>query len=52
MKKTFGSGIKNKNMSDKLLSDLPTGQLAEELQKPIIRRFKKRKVQSSFTNNI
>ena len=39
-------------MSDQLLSDLATGQLAEELQKPIIRRFKKRKVQSSFTNNI
>ena len=32
-KKTSGSGIKNENMSDQ--------QLAEELYKPIIRKFKK-----------
>ena len=50
--KKIGSGIKNKNMSDQLLSDLATRQLAKELQKPIIRKFKKRKVQSSFTDNI
>ena len=31
-----GSGIKNENMSDQ--------QLAEELHKPIIRKFKKRKL--------
>ena len=39
-KKTSGSDIKNKNISNK--------ELAEELQKPIIRKFKKRKVRSSF----
>ena len=37
-KKTSGSGIKNENTSNK--------ELAEELHKPIIKRFKKRKVQS------
>ena len=41
-KKTSGSGIKNENMSDQ--------QLAEELHKPIIRKFKKRKVQSPFVD--
>ena len=36
IKKTFGSGIKNENMSSK--------ELAEELNKPIIiRKFKKKK---------
>ena len=35
--KTFGSHIKNKNISGQ--------QLAEELRKPIIREFQKRKVQ-------
>ena len=43
-KKTSGSGIKNENMSDQ--------QLAEELHKPIIKKFKKRKVQSSSIDNI
>ena len=43
-KKTSGSGINNENMSDQ--------QLAEELHKPIIRKFKKRKVQSPFIDNI
>ena len=42
-KKTFGSGIKNQNISNQ--------QLAEELHKPIIRKFKKRKVQSPFIDN-
>ena len=37
-KKTSGSSIKNENISNK--------ELAEELQKPIIRKLKKRKVQS------
>ena len=36
-KKSSGCGIKNENKSDQ--------QLAEELHKPIIRKFKKRKVQ-------
>ena len=37
-------GIKNENMSDQ--------QLAKELQKPFINKFKKRKVQSPFIDNI
>ena len=43
-KKTSGSGIKNENISNK--------QLAEELHKPIIRKFNKRKVHSPFIENI
>ena len=43
-KKTSGSCIKNENMSDQ--------QLAEELDKPAIRKFKKRKVWSPFLDNI
>ena len=43
-KGTAGNGIKNENISDQLL--------AEELQKPIIWTFKKRKVHSSFIDNI
>ena len=42
--KTSGSGIKNENISNK--------QLAEELHKPIIRKFNKRKVHSPFIDNI
>ena len=38
-----GSGIKNKNISIQVL--------AEELRKPIIRKFKKRKVHSPFIDN-
>ena len=38
-KKCKGSGLKNQ-------------QLADELHKPIIRKFKKRKVYSSFKDNI
>ena len=44
IEKISGNGIKNKNMSDQ--------QLAEELHTPIVRKFKKRKVQSPFTDNI
>ena len=43
-KKRSSSGIKNENVSDQ--------QLAEELQKQFIKRFKKRKVQSLFMDNI
>ena len=43
-KKTPGSGIKNENISNKVL--------AEELHKPSIRRFSKRKVHSPFIDNI
>ena len=41
-KKTSGGGITNE----------PNYQLADELHKPIIRKFKKRKVYSSFRDNI
>ena len=41
---TSGGGIKNENMPDQ--------PLAEELQKPIIRKFEKQKVQLSFMENI
>ena len=43
-KKTSGSEIKNTNILNK--------ELAEELRKPIIREYNKRKVQSSFIDNI
>ena len=43
-KKTSGSGIKNDNISSK--------EWAEELHKPIIRKFKKRQIRSAFINNI
>ena len=41
-KKSSGSGIANE----------PNYQLANELHKPIIQKFKKRKVYSSFRDNI
>ena len=44
IKKTSGSGIKNENISNK--------ELGEELLKPIIRKFNKRKVNSPFIDNI
>ena len=43
-KNSSGNGIENKNMTDQ--------QLREELHKPILRKFKKRKVQSPFIDNI
>ena len=43
-KNTSGNHIKSENMSDQ--------QLAEEIPKPIIRKFKKRKVHSPFIDNI
>ena len=43
-KKAFGRGINNKNISNK--------ELAEELHKPIIRKFNKIKVHSPFIDNI
>ena len=42
-KKTAGSGIKSMPQNE---------QLAEELHKPIIRKFGKRKVYSAFKDNI
>ena len=46
IKKTSGSGIKNKNISNK------SEELPEELNKTIIRKFNKRKVESAFIDNI
>ena len=43
-KKTSGCGIKNKS--------IPNKRRAEELHKPIIRKFKKRKLPSPFIGNI
>ena len=43
-KKTSGSGIKNEHISKK--------ELAEELNKPIIRKFNKNKVKYPFMDNI
>ena len=43
-KKIFCSGIKSENISSK--------ELAEELHKPIIRKFKKRKIHSLFIDNM
>ena len=43
-KKASGSGIKNENISN--------NELAEELHKPIIRKFKKTKVHLPFIDNI
>ena len=42
--KNSGTGIKNENIFNK--------ELAEELCKPIIRKFNKRKVHSPFIDNI
>ena len=42
--KTSASGIKNEDILNK--------ELAEELHKPIVREFKKRKAQSPFVDNI
>ena len=43
-KKSSGSGVKSEIMWNQ--------QLAEELHKPVVRKFKKRKVYSSFKDNI
>ena len=55
-KKSAGSGVNmhanNKIKQNQCPSDLATHQLAEELHKPIIRKFKKRTVYSGFKDNI
>ena len=43
-KKTFGSDIKNENISNK--------ELAEKLNKPIIRKSNKSKARSTFIDNV
>ena len=47
-KKSKGSGINKENS----VKNFPNKELANELHKPIIRKFKKRKVYSSFKDNI
>ena len=49
-KKSTGSGG-NMHANNKHPLDLATHQLAEELHKPIIRKFKKRTVYSGFKDN-
>ena len=44
IKRLWGGAVKNEIVENK--------ELAEELHKPFIRKFKKRKVQSSIINNI
>ena len=51
IKKTKGSGVTLANKSD--IKYIPQNeQLAEELRKPIIRKFKRSEVYSAFTDNI
>ena len=50
-KKTKGSGATLANKSA-IKSTPQNEQLADELHKPIIRKFKKRKVHSAFRDNI
>ena len=52
-------GKKSASLADKSASSggvkseiMPNQQIAEELHKPIIRKFEKRKVRSSLTDNI
>ena len=47
-KKTSGGAIKNKIMSNKEIAE----EIVEELHKPIIRKFEKQKVNSSFVDII
>ena len=42
----------DKKSSDSGIKSMPNQQLANELHKPIIRKFQKRKVYSSFEDNI
>ena len=51
-KKTAGSGVTRFSNKSAIKSMPENEQLAEELHKPIIRKFKKRKVYSAFKDNI
>ena len=50
-KSASGGAVKNENMSNQRPLDLATRELAEELHKPIIKKFRKRKVYSPFIDN-
>ena len=51
-KKTKGSGVTTLTNNSAIKSIPQNEQLADELQKPIIRKFRKRKVYSAFKDNI
>ena len=51
-KKTKGSGVTTLANKSAIKSTPQNKQLADELHKPIIRKFKKRKVYSAFKSNI
>ena len=51
-KKTKGSGVTKLSNKSAIKSIPQNEQLAEELHKPIIRKFKKRKAYSAFKDNI
>ena len=51
-KKSKGSGVTALANKSAIKSVSQNQQLAEELHKPIIRKFKKRKVHSAFKDNI
>ena len=51
-KKTKGSGVTMLANKSVIKSTPQNKQLAEELHKPIIKKFKKRKVYSAFKDNI
>ena len=46
------SNFFDKKASSSGIEYIPAKELAEELQKPVIRNFNKKKVQSPFINNI
>ena len=50
-KKSFGGAVARGDKPPTASPIMSIKQLAEELHKPIIRKFKKRKVYSSFQNN-
>ena len=52
IKKSAGSGVTTLTNKSAIKPILQNEQLAEELHKPIIRKFRKRKVYSAFKDNI
>ena len=51
-KKSSGSNISRGAVKNEIVSNLRLSDLAEDLCKPIIKKFEKRKVYSSFIDNI
>ena len=51
-KKSCGSGVKRKIMPNQCPLELATQELAAKLHKPIMGKFEKRKVYSSFIDSI